>query len=173
MTKTVYIFDALTYAFLYPYEAQENLDAPGSFITPTYSTDIAPPIAGPKQVACFIQGAWVLMSDYRGETWYDTSTKAPVAITSIGIPPITLTQTVPVLPVTIVTPLQAKRALNKAGLLAQVKSAVAAADIETQLAWESALSFERNSPFILNMGAVLGLTSAQIDALFISAATFT
>lgn len=72
-----------------------------------------------------------------------------------------------------VTPLQAKRALNKAGLLAQVKSAVAAADIDTQLAWEAALSFERNSPFILNMGAVLGLTAAEIDALFISAATFT
>lgn len=72
-----------------------------------------------------------------------------------------------------VTPFQAKRALDKAGSLAQVKSAVAAADIATQLAWESALSFERNSPFILNMGAVLGLTPAQIDALFISAATFT
>jgi hypothetical protein len=72
-----------------------------------------------------------------------------------------------------VTPFQAKRALDKAGSLTQVKAAIAAADVATQLAWESALSFERNSPFILNMGAVLGLTSAQIDALFISAATFT
>lgn len=72
-----------------------------------------------------------------------------------------------------VTPFQAKRALDKAGSLSQVKAAIAAADIATQLAWESASSFERNSPFILNMGAVLGLTSAQIDALFISAATFT
>jgi hypothetical protein len=72
-----------------------------------------------------------------------------------------------------VTPLQAKRALDKAGSLAQVKSAVAAADIATQLAWESASSFDRNSPFILNMAAGLGWTSAQIDALFISAATFT
>jgi hypothetical protein len=68
-----------------------------------------------------------------------------------------------------VTPLQATRALLQAGFLDAVEVAVAAADRETQLAWAKATAFERNSPFVLDMKAVLGWTDEQVDQLFILA----
>lgn len=71
-----------------------------------------------------------------------------------------------------VTPLQARRALLAAGKLAAVETAVSAADQATQLAWQYAASFERASPFVASLAAAVGLTDAQIDDLFRSAATF-
>jgi hypothetical protein len=172
MPKTVYIYDEATGEYLYPYDAQENLDAPGEFITPTFSTEFHPPFTISSQVACFISGAWQVKPDYRGTVWYK-SDGTPVPIATIGMPDASLSQTKPLMPVMMVTPLQAKLALNQAGLLAQVQNAVNAADIATQLAWSNALTFERNSPFILNMAAALGLSPAQIDQLFLSASSFT
>lgn len=71
-----------------------------------------------------------------------------------------------------VTPLQASKALRAAGLLAQVQAMVAAApeDDDVRLAWDWALTWERNSPFVATLGAALGLTDAQIDDLFAAAA---
>lgn len=71
-----------------------------------------------------------------------------------------------------VTPLQARRALLAAGKLAAVEAAVSAADQATQLAWQYAASFERASPFVASLATAVGLTDAQIDDLFRSAATF-
>lgn len=68
---------------------------------------------------------------------------------------------------------QAKIALNRAGLLDQVNAIVAAADIETQLAWNEALTFERSSPTVAKLAAALNLSSDQLDALFITAAGIT
>nr|WP_198982698.1 hypothetical protein [Herbaspirillum sp. ASV7] len=71
-----------------------------------------------------------------------------------------------------VTPLQARRALLAADKLAAVETAVATADQATQLAWQYAASFERASPFVASLATAVGLTDAQIDDLFRSAATF-
>lgn len=72
-----------------------------------------------------------------------------------------------------VTPLQARRALKAAGLLASVQAMVAAApeDDDIRLAWDWALTWERDSAFVAQLGASLGLTSAQIDDLFTLAQT--
>lgn len=70
-----------------------------------------------------------------------------------------------------VTPLQASRALLLAGLLDDVEAAIAIADRETQLAWQKATAVERNSPFVAKLAAALRLTSAQVDQLFITAAS--
>jgi hypothetical protein len=70
-----------------------------------------------------------------------------------------------------VTPRQARLALKAAGLLDKVTAAVAAADQATQITWEFASQIDRNSPVSATLGAQLGLTSAQIDALFIQAST--
>lgn len=72
-----------------------------------------------------------------------------------------------------VSPLQARRALKTLGLLAGVQAMVAAApeDDDIRLAWDWALAWERDSPFIDSLGAALGLTSQQIDDLFALAAT--
>lgn len=70
-----------------------------------------------------------------------------------------------------VTPLQARKALNQAGLLAQVNAAVAAADANTQMAWEYASVINRTDPMITAIGTTLNLTPAALDHLFILAAT--
>lgn len=69
-----------------------------------------------------------------------------------------------------VTPRQARLALLGAGLLDQVEAAVTAAGGATQITWEYATQILRDDPLILQIGASLGLTQAQIDALFITAA---
>ena len=84
------------------------------------------------------------------------------------------TPPVPPVPSTLVprsvSPLQARRALLAAGLLSQVQTAVAGADQETQLAWEFATSVDRDSAVVASLAAALGLSPAQLDALFTSAA---
>jgi hypothetical protein len=72
----------------------------------------------------------------------------------------------------VVTPLQARRALAAAGLLPAVNTAVAAASVDTQLAWEFATAVHRNDPIIAALSATLGMSSTQVDALFTQAATY-
>lgn len=70
-----------------------------------------------------------------------------------------------------VTRAQALMALYKAGLLQQVKDAVAAHPLEEVRIWfENSLNWERNNPYVLAIGMELELTDDQIDGLFIAAA---
>ena len=69
-----------------------------------------------------------------------------------------------------VSALQARLALKRAGLLPAVEAAVMAADDEVQMAWAHAIEWNRNSPTILTLADALGLTSAQVDGLFRTAA---
>lgn len=77
----------------------------------------------------------------------------------------------PVVPQT-VTRFQALAALHLAGHLPAVEAIMAnpATPILSKLAWENALSFERSSPTLAGLAGALGLTSAQLDALFTTAA---
>ena len=70
-----------------------------------------------------------------------------------------------------VSPRQARLALNAAGLLDKANTAVNAAGGATLISWEYASVFLRSDPLIAQIGTSLGLTSAQIDALFVQAAT--
>jgi hypothetical protein len=69
---------------------------------------------------------------------------------------------------------QARLALHRAGVLVTINAAFAAmpgdAGIEARIEWEDAGDIERSSPLVGAMGSVLGMTSAQVDALFIAAA---
>lgn len=69
-----------------------------------------------------------------------------------------------------VTPFQAKAALLQAGLLSSVQAVIAQASPIAQLAWSDATEFTRDSPTIAALSAQLGLSSAQVDALFVAAA---
>lgn len=71
-----------------------------------------------------------------------------------------------------VTRFQALAALHLAGHLPAVEAIMAAPEttVIAKLAWDNALSFERNSPTLASLAAVLGLTSADLDALFTAAA---
>ena len=80
---------------------------------------------------------------------------------------------VPVVPQS-VTMRQARLALLGAGLLQSVDAAVAAmpgvGGDAARIEWEYALSVERGSPLVAGLSASLGLTDAQLDALFTTAA---
>jgi hypothetical protein len=70
-----------------------------------------------------------------------------------------------------VTPRQARLALLANGLLDQVTASVNSAGGATLITWEYASVFLRTDPLITSIGAALNLTDAQIDALFVQAAT--
>jgi hypothetical protein len=69
-------------------------------------------------------------------------------------------------------PLQIRKALRAAGLHAGVVAYVAAADEETQEAWEYAGEFNRLDPFILAAQVALNKTDEEVDGLFQLALTF-
>jgi hypothetical protein len=70
----------------------------------------------------------------------------------------------------VVSRFQARAALHTAGLLEQVEAAVASAGPLAQMAWADAVEFRRDSPTIAALAAEIGLSSAQIDDLFRTAA---
>lgn len=69
-----------------------------------------------------------------------------------------------------VSAMQAKVALSRAGVLAAAEAWVAGQGSEAQLIWNTATIFSRNSELIENAAAALGLSSEQVDALFVAAA---
>ena len=74
-----------------------------------------------------------------------------------------------------VTMRQARRALLAAGLLAAVEAAIdALAEPERSAArieWEYSSEVQRHNGFVAQLAPALGLSDAQLDALFVSAAT--
>ena len=77
----------------------------------------------------------------------------------------------PAPPVTQVTMRQARLALLAADLLDDVEVMMSEADRAVRIEWEYATVVDRNSPLVAAIGSALGLTDAQIDALFADAAT--
>lgn len=69
-----------------------------------------------------------------------------------------------------VTGRQAKLALLAAGKLDQVEVLLQAAPRAVQIAWETAGTFERTNPLIAGLASQVGLTSTDIDQLFVEAA---
>ncbi len=68
-----------------------------------------------------------------------------------------------------VTPWQIRKALNQTGLRSAVEAAVAAGDQDTQDAWAFATEFRRDHPLVTALGAALGKTEAELDAIFVLA----
>ena len=101
--------------------------------------------------------ALAAVSGDQSRLWYDGAT-----IRLLDADPAAVPQSV--------TPAQAKIALSRAGKLAAVEAVVSAAGGETKIWWDEALSFDRANPAIAAMGAAVGMTPADIDALFVAAA---
>lgn len=105
-------------------------------------TEVAPPPFDPAAEGLFFRdGSWVI----------DPSTMPPVNVPQC------------------VTMRQARLALLYAGLLGAVQAAVAAAPQAVQIEWEFAATVDRNWPMLAVLQSALGLSDAQIDALFITA----
>lgn len=69
-----------------------------------------------------------------------------------------------------VTMRQARLALLNAGLLDDVNAAIAAAGTAEQIEWEYAQEVSRSHGLVPTMATQLGMTSGQLDALFVAAA---
>lgn len=71
-----------------------------------------------------------------------------------------------------IAPAQGRIALARRGLLAAIQNAIPT-DVEnpTRIYWEYAISWERSHPLINQLAAALGLTEAQVDEIFIEAAS--
>ena len=82
-------------------------------------------------------------------------------------------QDLPITPLSIpaVSPWQIRKALNQAGLRAAVEAAVAQGSQEVKDGWEVATEFRRTDPLVEQLGAALGKTAAELDAIFQLAAT--
>lgn len=76
----------------------------------------------------------------------------------------------PVVP-TVVSMRQARLALNAAGLLGQVEAAVASSTEDVRIEWQYSSEIRRDWPTLVLLAGALGLTDAQLDALFAQAAT--
>ena len=70
-----------------------------------------------------------------------------------------------------VLPRQFRIALEFFGLLDAVEAAVDQQDKVARITWEYAVTIERNHPLLAAMAAGLGVTKAQLDEIFIYAAT--
>ena len=68
-----------------------------------------------------------------------------------------------------VTRFQALAALHLAGYLEAASAAVAQSGVMAKLAWDNAQSFERSSQTLVALAVALGLSEAQLDALFTQA----
>jgi hypothetical protein len=66
---------------------------------------------------------------------------------------------------------QARLALLSIGKLEDVEAAIAQAGAAAQIEWEYAHEVRRDAGLVIGIGAALGLTEAEIDALFIHAST--
>ena len=64
----------------------------------------------------------------------------------------------------------ARLALNAAGLRQAVEDAVAAAGQDVRDYWEYRTTIRRDHPIVLQLASTLGLTSEQLDSLFLTAA---
>lgn len=72
-----------------------------------------------------------------------------------------------------VTRRQMKLALLQQDLLSAVEAAVLAlSDPALTINWQDALDFRRDHPFVLQMAALLGKTEAEVDEMFVLAASF-
>jgi len=117
-----------------------NTNTPADWMGKT--SIVPPPFNSANQGAFFREGAWVV------------ETAVPVVIMP-----------------TSVTPRQARLALLQIGKLDAVSAALAtipdpARRTAAQIEWEYATVIERNSPLVTSLAAGLGLTAADIDALF-------
>lgn len=84
----------------------------------------------------------------------------------------TFTPPAPVMPTVpqSISAVAARLALSQAGLREQVEAAVKASPAAVVDWWEYSPAIERQNPFVLQLAGALGLSAAQIDALFTAGA---
>jgi hypothetical protein len=110
------------------------------------TTTIAPPPHNPTKEGCF----------WRGSEWEVVAAEAKA-------------EAVP----TLVSMRQARRVLREAGLFGAIESAIDALPSpekeDAKIDWEFSQEVRRDNALLQNLSKALGMTSTQMDALFIAA----
>lgn len=129
---------------------------PGAWLIPGGCIDVAAPAVPDGQRARWVAGAW----QFEAASTAPDLQPAPETVEEWRAR-------------AVVSRFQARAALHLAGLLAQVQTLMddPATDALARLAWQDAQEFRRLSPTVQSMAAALGLTDAQLDGLFTTAAT--
>jgi hypothetical protein len=73
-------------------------------------------------------------------------------------------------PVAVLTPRQIRLVLNAANLRATVEAAVAASSQDVKDMWEFSLEYRRDDAILNAMAAAIGISDAQLDAMFVQGA---
>lgn len=151
-----YLFDAVTKIYVGTVGVQESPLELGHYLLPPNCTLSAPLAPAEDKDVAYINGNWT----------YITKQVLPQ---QPDIPIENIRQTMQV------SAFQGQAALLQAGLLDQVEAYFASGDATAieKLAWNKVLVFERLSPLVVSMGAMLHLTDEQLDQLFITAAGIT
>ena len=151
---------------------------PGNWLIPRGCVGTAPPTLGANETAHWAGGVWTKRPDLRGRVyWLADGSRHEISARGVALPEGALDAAPPAPPPPIpskVTMRQARLALLGAGLLPTVNGTLdSMAGVQGEAArieWEYALSVERDSPLVAGLSAALGLTAAQLDALFTTAA---
>ena len=88
----IYCYNAKTKEFLRDREAQKDpLESrkrkKSVFMFPSNATSIKPPAIKENEVACFINNAWQILPDFRGDIYYYKETKEKIIFIQIGEKP--------------------------------------------------------------------------------------
>ncbi len=100
-----------------------------------------------------------IRANWTGYEWREMTYQTPPEIAA------------PVIVPQVVSRAQFILALLQIDLLDEVEAAIDAADRAAQINYKERLEFERGFPLIATMAQVMGKTDAEIDALFVLAAT--
>ena len=111
--------------------------------------------------------AYAYLTDEEAETYSDLTLVSQEEIEELG-------DVVKILIPESITKRQAKQQLLLEGKLGQVQEVIDSIADETkrmmtQLYWDDSTEFERNHPTLVELGAALGLTEAELDMMFINA----
>lgn len=176
VTNLVRDQDGIVVTAQFTITADDGVDS----FTHSYSTGFANQPATPTPFADLTEAKVIewIKRDAGAENQFEQSADAELVaykqrkaepVLSSGTPWAPDAQQGPIIPRS-VTMRQARLALKAAGLLAAVQAAVAAAGETAQIEWEYSNEVQRNSGLVPALAASLGLTGAQIDALFLAAA---
>ena len=184
----VYLYDDKG-AYTEDYTCQANPLVADAFIIPISSLSIAPVFSqGLWPVA--VNSAWTYVEDHLGETVYSTTDGYPEVWEELGgLPSDVTTKPRPnsnylwdgadwVFSIDLwrqsanCTAYQFRAALNELSKRQQVETAVTdSTSQDLKDAWEYGTTYDRLSPYVLDMQAALGSTDDEVDAIFELAVT--
>jgi hypothetical protein len=171
---TVYRYDKWTGEFVGTELAvQSPLDEPGVWLYPANSTTQPPPQVDNGLVAVWVDESWQTVEDHRGKTIYKGQSSATVE--TIGPvpdgwsldPPEPSNE--PFIPTSVLL-WQARAVLDTHGLLQQVDTLIeASGSAANKAAWHYAPAIRRDSQLVNWAAGQIGLTSEQVDQMFLEA----